>query len=67
MKYRVLKITNNVEKYPECKEDTKEFPDLVNYVKDEMELIIMNERDDWVFADEFFFTHTVKEFNVEGE
>ena len=43
MKYRVVKITKNVDEYPECAKDTAEFPHLVRYVSDEMDLFIVDE------------------------
>jgi hypothetical protein len=64
LKYRVVKITNNIEGYPECQLDTEEFPDMVKYVKDEMDLFIVDEEGKFWSASEFFFMETIGEFET---
>jgi hypothetical protein len=63
MKYRVVKITKDVDRYPECAADTEEFPQLVKYVDDEMDLFIIDEAGQCVApASEFFYIHDVPIF-----
>lgn len=64
MIYRVLKITNNVSGYPECKKDTEEFPYLVQKVEDEMDLFIVDENGTDYPANEFFYMVSVEEFQA---
>jgi len=64
MKYRVLRITNNMEEYPRCEKDTTEFPELVRYVEDEMDMFVMDENGAFCNADEFFMTHNILEFEA---
>lgn len=64
MKYKVLKITNNIEAYPEAKEDTLQYPNLINKVEDEFDLFIMNENGECYQADEFFNMIPIKEFEA---
>jgi len=63
--FRVLKITNNLENYPECEKDTLEFPSLVAEVSDEMETFILNlETNRWFPANEFFMMVDLESFYV---
>lgn len=64
MKYRVLKISNNVREYPECEQDSIEFPHLVEHLGDEMDIFIMNEKGAYCLATEFFNTVDVREFEI---
>ena len=67
-RYRVLSITNNIEEYPEAKEDTLEFPDLVADVEDEMDMFVLDLENDEIFkADEFFYQVDVKSFTVDEQ
>jgi len=64
--FRVLQITNKIDEYPDCKEDTLEFPDLVEEVEDEMEIFILCvETDEFWKSREFFSQVTMKTFNSE--
>jgi hypothetical protein len=64
LKYRVVQITNNVKGYPECALDTAEFPDIVKYVGDEMDLFVVNEHGKFWPASEFFFMEDIEEFEA---
>jgi len=55
MKYRLVKITNNLAEFPQCEKDTLEFPDLVHEVEDEEEWFIVDEDGDYWSAEDFFF------------
>jgi hypothetical protein len=67
MKYRVVKITNNIGGYPECKSDTEEFPEIIECVEDEMDNFIVDENGKFWQADEFFNMIEIKEFTTENE
>ena len=41
-KYKLLKITNNIQDYPECKTDTLNYPSLVDEVEDEMQCFMVD-------------------------
>lgn len=61
--FRVLRITNNIEGYPDCERDTLEFPQLVKYVQDEMDIFILNlETLMWFHAKEFFYMAELESF-----
>lgn len=62
--YVVVKITKNLEGYPECKEDTEKYPHLVKYVGDEMDIFIVKADDPEQFwpAGEFFYMVEIKGF-----
>lgn len=60
MKYRVLRITNNVEEYPE--NDNEEFPHIVRYVEDEFDLFIVDETGHFYPARDFFYMNSMSEF-----
>lgn len=65
-KYRVLWISNNLEDYPECTKDTKEFSHLVSDVEDEMDIFIVNTKTGGFHkASEFF--HQVDITSFEGD
>jgi hypothetical protein len=64
MKYRVVQITKSVERYPECATDTAEFPDLVKYVDDEMDLFVVDEIGHFWPAHEFFYMQTLTHFTA---
>lgn len=64
-KYRVVQITNNVADYPECADDTEEFPHMVKYVGDEMDIFVVDEEGKFWPASEFFYMKEIKEFKVE--
>jgi len=67
MNFRVLKISTNVDEYPYCKEDSEEFPDLMEYVEDEMETFIYCLEDDcWWIAHEFFSMVRIKSFSSDN-
>lgn len=64
MKYRVVRISNNIEEYPDCAQDTKEFPHLIERVSDEMDVFIVADSGEWWPASEFF--HMVDIHMFEG-
>lgn len=54
--YKVVKIANNLKDYPDCKEDTNAYPELVKHVQDEMDLFIVDEDSgEWFPSNEFFY------------
>ena len=55
MKYRVVKITNNLDEYPSCEKDTMEFPELIDHVDDELDWFIVDENGNYWEAGDFFF------------
>ena len=63
---RVIALTNNPAEYPECVADSEEFPCLVGYVQDEMDLFVVDPDREGGFwcADEFFHCVGVKRFYV---
>lgn len=67
MEYRVVKITNNIEAYPDCKQDTEEFPNIVFHVEDEMDLFIVDSDGKFWPSDEFFSMVEIKKFTTEDE
>lgn len=64
MRYRCVKITDNLPDYPECKKDTEEFPHLVDRVSDEMDLFIVDENGEDYPADEFFSIVEIDKFKT---
>lgn len=68
-KLRVVIITNNLAEYPQHKDDTNEFPHLVEYVEDEEEIFIadpLNPDEFWTARD-FFYCVNVREFLVDAQ
>ncbi len=67
IQFRVVIITNNLEKYPQFREDTEEFLDLVVYIEDEIEVLVIDTRDggSWP-ANEFFDITNVRHFIVDS-
>lgn len=63
MEYRVVKISSNLNEYPECKQDTEEFPGLIKYIEDEMDIFIVSENGDFFSSDEFFNMVSISKFN----
>jgi len=69
MRYRLVKITNNIKEYPECELDTLEFPHLVNEITDEQDYFVINtETQEFYPADEFFYMAdiSIKYFDIVG-
>lgn len=70
MRFRLVKITKNVERYPECAQDTEEFPHLVDRVSDEMDSFVVmvgKETEKFWPAGEFFLMDVgwaIREFEV---
>lgn len=63
MRFRRLRITNNPDKYTEAKKDSEEFPHLVDLVKDEFEIFILDENTkEYFFANEFFYMVDIETF-----
>ena len=53
--FKVLHISNNLDKYPECSRDSNEHPELVNWVHGEYQMFIYNLKTGSAFqADSFF-------------
>jgi hypothetical protein len=53
-KLLVVTVTNNPEEYPEHAEASKKYPDLVEYVEDEIETFIYDPEDDGFWKSNFF-------------
>lgn len=64
MKYKVVKITNDIQGCPECRKDTKQYPHLVKYVESKIDLFIVDETGNFWLADQFFYRKNVTEFNT---
>lgn len=65
---RVVAITNNLVDYPECVKDTEEFPNLIEYVEDEMAIFVVDTTNNNFWrADEFFYMVEVTEFLVDSK
>ena len=66
-KLRVVRVTKNLEDYPDCRQDTEEFPFLVKFIQDEAATFIVDESDGCSFwpADEFFLMTNIKEIMVD--
>lgn len=63
--FQVVTITNNLEEYPESREDTEMFSHLVPHVKDEQELFVVDlNTGDWWPAEQFFLMNEVRQFVV---
>ena len=70
-KLRVVQIAcpTAIADYPECVEDTQEFPHLVEYVEDDMEIFVvdtMNPQQFWPARD-FFMMVTIKSCMVDSK
>ena len=64
-KFKVVKITNDIEEYPDCEEDTKNHPDLIEDVEDEMEIFVIDINTDTVYrAADFFYMTNLKHFKT---
>lgn len=65
-KLRVITLTNNLKKYPQYADDTKEFSYLVGTVQDEVDTFVVDTDTLGGFwcADEFFQCVNVREFLV---
>lgn len=61
----VARITNNPKEYPDCVEDSEEYPEIIEYVEDEMDLFIVDPetRNFWP-AKEFFLMVGIRDFLV---
>ena len=62
--YKVVSISNNIPDYPECKEDTENYPHLLKYVEDEMDRFVISSDNPDKFwpASEFFYMVEMSEF-----
>ncbi len=64
MKYKVIKITNDLSEYPEYREDTERYPCLIEQIEDEVELFVISETGDTYIAQDFFREECIKEFKT---
>lgn len=62
MKYKLVRITNNLTDYPSCKADTKAYPHLIKEVDDEMDLFVVAEDGNWYPAAEFIYLSGIECF-----
>ena len=67
IQFQVITITNDIERYPQFREDSEEFCHLIEFIDDEVETFIVDERDDgfWT-ADEFFDCTRITTFVVDS-
>lgn len=65
IEFRVIMITNDLEGNPECRKDTEEFPEMVRYVEDEVEVFVSGAGDFWPARD-FFDMVSVTHFTVDA-
>jgi hypothetical protein len=65
IEFRVVTITKDLERNPECREATEEFPEMVPYVEDEVEVFVVGGGDFWP-AREFFNMLSVECFTVDA-
>ena len=66
-KLRLVIVTNNPEEYPQHREDSEEFPHLVDRVEDEIELFIVDDEDGGYWeARDFFNCTNVTHFIVDS-
>jgi len=65
IEFRVVTVTNDLERNPECLDDTDEFPQCVRCVEDEVETFIVGNGDFWP-AREFFNMVSVRRFTVDS-
>ena len=65
----VVTITNSIENYPQFTEETKEFPGLVEYIDDEVEIFVVVDNNPEIFwyAHDFFNMVSIKSFLVDRE
>lgn len=68
IKFRVVTITNNLEEYPQYRDDTEEFPEMVFYVvEDEVDTFVVDTRNgDFWPAREFFNMVTISYFIIDS-
>ena len=65
IEFRVVTVTNDLERNAECYNDTEEFPQCVPYVEDEVETFVVGNDDFWP-AREFFDMVDVTRFMVDS-
>lgn len=67
IQFRVVTITNDLEEYPQYRADTEEFLELVQWIEDEIEVLVIDPRDGGFWpAREFFEMVRVKHFIVDS-
>jgi len=65
--FRIVTVTNNLESYPQHWEDTREFPDLVEELDNDIETFVIDPRDGgWWVASEFFGCTNISHFVVDS-
>lgn len=65
-KLRVVTVTTDVDQYPQYREDTEEFPNLVVFVEDDFETFIVDEDGGYWEAKDFFDCVNITHFIVES-
>ena len=67
IQFRVVTVTNNLEAHPQYREDTREFPRLVQHIEDAVEVFVVDMRDGgfWVASD-FFYGTNITHFVVDS-
>ena len=67
IKFRVITVTNNLEAYPQHREDSEEFPYLVDYlVEDQVEHFIVDGDGGYWAARDFFDCNSITHFIVDS-
>jgi len=63
--FRLVTVTNSAA-YPQHREDSEEFPHLVDHVEDEIEHFIVDEDGGWWEARDFFYCTNITHFIVDS-
>ncbi len=58
IEFRVITITNDLDKFPQFREDTEEFPDLVKEMEHYVETLVVDPRDGRYWPASDFFDDT---------
>ena len=67
IKFRIVTVTNDLEQYPQHREDSEEFPHLVDrLVEDEIEHFVVDEDGDYWVMGEFFHCVNITHFIVDS-
>lgn len=67
IEFRVITITNDLQEHPQYRDDTEEFPNLVQYIEDEVETFVVDMRDGGFWgASDFFFGTNITHFIVDS-
>jgi len=66
--YRILKISSDLDKYPEAIQDTDNHPEVLPYLNDDFDLFVLNEETNHFWpAMHFFFGEDINRFMTDFE